>query len=164
MDLRAAIVGYEKRGRLSHDAMPRHSGFEVAVAGATQVGVPMTDDPRAVYDFAPNGITYRVLKMMIADVGCEALSRGRHVLSDKPPKRNSQGVRRIREAEAPNQGLVLKFGLNHRMYDVIKAARKLVDVGKIGDIAFMCIIYVKAVDRTMRRAGATPPCNPEAGS
>lgn len=51
MTLRAAIIGYGKMGRIRHEAMDRHGGFEVVVACDTALDpdavVPMVTDPMA---------------------------------------------------------------------------------------------------------------------
>lgn len=148
MTLRTAIIGYGKMGRIRHESMERHGGFEVVVACDTQIDpeatVPMVTDPLAVYDYDPDVIVCCVPNMMIPDVVCEALTRGKHVFSEKPPGRNSQDVRRMREAEAANPGLVLKFGFNHRMHDAIEEAQKLIDAGTMGDLYFIRGVYGKA--------------------
>lgn len=148
MTLRTAIIGYGKMGRIRHEAMERHGGFEVVVACDTQIdpdaAVPMVTDPLAVYGYDPDVIVCSVPNMMIPDVVCEALARSKHVFSEKPPGRNSQDVRRMREAEAANPGLVLKFGFNHRVHDAIEEAKKLIDAGTMGDLYFMRGVYGKA--------------------
>jgi predicted dehydrogenase len=139
-------------GRIRHDAMDRHGGFEVVVACDTALdptaSVPMVTDPMAVYDYAPDVIVCSVPNMMIPDVVCTALERGKHVFSEKPPGRNSADVRRMMEAEAAAQaahgGRVLKFGFNHRVHDAIEEAKKLIDAGTMGDLYFMRGVYGKA--------------------
>lgn len=142
-------------GRIRHEAMDRHGGFEVVVACDTAIdptaSVAMVTDPMAVYDYNPDVIVCAVPNMMIPDVVCTALARGKHVFSEKPPGRNSADVRRMMEAEAQAQsaqsnqgGLVLKFGFNHRVHDAIEEAKKLIDAGTMGDLYFMRGVYGKA--------------------
>ncbi|NKW78101.1 Gfo/Idh/MocA family oxidoreductase [Rhodobacteraceae bacterium R_SAG7] len=152
MTLRAAIIGYGKMGRIRHDAMDRHGGFEVVVACDTAIdpnaSIPMVTDPLAVYEYTPDVIVCSVPNMMIPDVVCTALARGKHVFSEKPPGRNAADVRRMMEAEAQAQntqgGRVLKFGFNHRVHDAIEEAKKLIDAGTMGDLYFMRGVYGKA--------------------
>ena len=139
-------------GRIRHDAMDRHGGFEVVVACDTvidpQASIPMVTDPMAVYDYAPDVIVCSVPNMMIPDVVCTALARGKHVFSEKPPGRSSADVRRMMAAEgaaqAEDKGLILKFGFNHRVHDAIEEAKKLIDAGTMGDLYFMRGVYGKA--------------------
>ncbi|MDE4134772.1 Gfo/Idh/MocA family oxidoreductase [Phaeobacter sp. QD34_3] len=152
MTLRAAIIGYGKMGRIRHEAMDRHGGFEVVVACDTaldsEASIAMVTDPMAVYDYDPDVIVCSVPNMMIPDVVCTALERGKHVFSEKPPGRNSGDVRRMIAAEeaarAADANLVLKFGFNHRVHDAIEEAKKLIDAGTMGDLYFMRGVYGKA--------------------
>ena len=148
MSLRAAIIGYGKMGQIRHRAMERHGGFEVVAACDTHTdfdaGIPLMTDPAKVYDYNPDVIFCCVPNMMIPDTVCEALSRGKHVFSEKPPGRNSGDVRRMQEAEAAHPKLVLKFGFNHRFHDAIESALQLIEGGTMGDLYFMRGVYGKA--------------------
>lgn len=148
MKLRTAIIGYGKMGRIRHAAMDRHGGFEVVAACDTEIDpdatIPMVTDPLAVYDYKPDVIVCSVPNMMTPDVVCEALARGKHVFSEKPPGRNSEDVRRMRQAEANSTGLVLKFGFNHRVHDAIEEAKVLIDANTMGPLYFLRGVYGKA--------------------
>lgn len=148
MTLRAAIIGYGKMGQIRHRAMERHGGFEVVCACDTHTGfdagIPLVTDPRQVYDHDPDVVFCCVPNRMIPDVVCDALDRGKHVFSEKPPGRNSNDVRRMQAAEARHPKLVLKFGFNHRFHDAIEDAKKLIDAGTMGDLYFMRGVYGKA--------------------
>ena len=148
MTLRAAIIGYGKMGKIRHASMEKHGGFNVVAAydphpdpAAT---IEMVTDPLKVYDFNPDVIFCCGPNMMIPDTVCEALRRGKHVFSEKPPGRNSADVRRMRETEAAHPGQVLKFGFNHRMHDAIQEAKKLISSGTMGELYFMRGVYGKA--------------------
>ncbi|MGI3170742.1 Gfo/Idh/MocA family protein [Pseudooceanicola sp. C21-150M6] len=146
--LRTAIVGYGKMGRIRHDAMMRHGGFEIVVACDTQPDssgpVPVIIDPMGIYDYELDAVVVATPNMLIPDTVCTALDRGLHVFSEKPPGRNSQDVIRMREAEAASGGKVLKFGFNHRVHDAIEHAKRLIDAGTLGDLYFMRGVYGKA--------------------
>lgn len=146
--LRAAIIGYGKMGRIRHETMDRHGGFEVVVACDTAVDpkatIPMVTDPVAVYQYAPDVIFCCTPNLMIPDIVCEALNRGMHVFSEKPPGRCSADVERMREAEAKAGDRVLKFGFNHRFHDAIEDAKRLIDSGAMGELYFMRGVYGKA--------------------
>ncbi|NRB19361.1 MAG: Gfo/Idh/MocA family oxidoreductase [Rhodobacteraceae bacterium] len=148
MKLSVAIVGYGKMGRIRHQAMERHGGFEVVAVCDTQIDpevtIPMVTDPLKIYDYNPDVVVCSIPNVMVPDVVCDALSRGKHVFSEKPPGRSSQDVRRMQRAEAQNPALVLKFGFNHRVHDAIQEAKKLVDAGIMGDLYFMRGVYGKA--------------------
>jgi 1,5-anhydro-D-fructose reductase (1,5-anhydro-D-mannitol-forming) len=148
MTLRAAIIGYGKMGRIRHDAMDKHGGFDVVAACDTAIDpdatVPMVTNPLDVYEFQPDVIICSPPNFMIPDVVCEALDRGKHVFSEKPPGRNSADVKRMQDAEARNPGVILKFGFNHRFHDAVEEAKTLMDAGTLGDLYFMRGVYGKA--------------------
>lgn len=148
MTLRAAIIGYGKMGQIRHRAMERHGGFEVVCAcdahASFDASIPLLTDPAGIYNYDPDVVFSCVPNRMIPDVVCEALERGKHVFSEKPPGRNSDDVRRMRAAEARNPALVLKFGFNHRFHDAIEDAKRLIEAGTMGDLYFMRGVYGKA--------------------
>lgn len=148
MTLRAAIIGYGKMGQIRHQAMDRHGGFEVVCACDTHTGfdsaIPLVTDPMQVYDHDPDVVFCCTPNRMIPDLVCDALERGKHVFSEKPPGRNSDDVRRMQAVEARHPDLVLKFGFNHRFHDAIEDARQLLDAGTMGDLYFMRGVYGKA--------------------
>lgn len=135
-------------GQIRHRAMERHGGFEVVCACDTHAGfdpsIPLLTDPTGIYDYDPDVVFCCVPNRLIPDVVCDALKRGKHVFSEKPPGRNSQDVRRMQGAEADNPGLVLKFGFNHRFHDAIEDAKQLIDAGTLGDLYFIRGVYGKA--------------------
>lgn len=148
MTLRAAIIGYGKMGQIRHEAMNRHGGFDVVCACDTHANfdadIPLVTDPARVYDYDPDVVFCCVPNRMIPDVVCDALERGKHVFSEKPPGRNSDDVRRMQAVEARHPELVLKFGFNHRFHDAIEDAKRMLDAGTMGDLYFMRGVYGKA--------------------
>ncbi len=148
MTLKAAIIGYGKMGEIRHRAMERHGGFKVVAACDTRtgsdIGIPLVAHPHEVYDYDPDVIICCVPNRFIPDVVCEALNRGKHVFSEKPPGRHSGDVARMMAAEAANPGRVLKFGFNHRFHDAIEEARHLIEAGTLGELYFMRGVYGKA--------------------
>jgi predicted dehydrogenase len=73
-----------------------------------------------------------------------ALDAGKHVFCEKPPGRTLQDIIDIREAEARNPGLKLKFGFNHRYHAGIEEAKRIVDSGRLGKILWMRGVYGKS--------------------
>jgi predicted dehydrogenase len=146
--LRAAIIGYGKMGRIRHQAMLRHGGFEIVSAcdthSAFDTDIPLVTDPAKVYEYDPDVVFCCVPNMLIPTTVCDALSRGKHVFSEKPPGRNSDDVLQMQKAEAAQPDLVLKFGFNHRFHDAIEGAKQLIDAGTMGDLYFMRGVYGKA--------------------
>lgn len=73
------------------------------------------------------------------------LEHGMHVFCEKPPGRNMDDIRAVREVEARHPGLKLKYGFNHRYHDSVQEALALVQTGGLGDIINMRGVYGKAV-------------------
>lgn len=146
--LRAAIIGYGKMGRIRHRVMDQHGGFDVVAACDTAIDptatVPMVTSPQAIYDYDPDVVICCTPNRMIPDTVCEALARGKHVFSEKPPGRNSGDVLRMQKAEADADGRILKFGFNHRFHDAIEDAKRLIDSGALGELYFLRGVYGKA--------------------
>lgn len=148
MTLRAAIIGYGKMGKIRHHSMERHGGFKVVAACDTfqdpNANIPIVSEPSGVYEYDPDVVVCCVPNLFIPDVVCDALDRGKHVFSEKPPGRNSADVARMQAAEVRNAGLVLKFGFNHRFHDAVENAKQMIDAGALGDLYFMRGVYGKA--------------------
>lgn len=148
MALRAAIIGYGKMGEIRRSAMERHGGYEVVAAcdvnTSRDIGMPLYENPDDVYRHDPEVIVCSVPNRFIPTVVCNALNRGCHVFSEKPPGRHSDDVRLMAEAAAASPGLVLKFGFNHRFHDAVEEAHRLISSGALGELYFMRGVYGKA--------------------
>ena len=68
----------------------------------------------------------------LAEIACAALSRGKHVLSEKPMGRNLAEAVKMRAA-AKKSGRKLKVGFNHRYHPAIAGAREELRKGTIGE-------------------------------
>lgn len=90
----------------------------------------------AVFVCTPNRFT--------PDAVVQALDAGKHVFCEKPPGRTLGDIRRIREAEARNPGLKLKFGFNHRYHAGIQEAKRIVSSGRLGEILWVRGVYGKS--------------------
>jgi predicted dehydrogenase len=72
----------------------------------------------------------------LADIACEALAAGKHVLVEKPMGRNRKEAERI-AAAALRSKKILKVGFNLRYHPALKEARKIAASGKIGKPLFV---------------------------
>jgi len=66
----------------------------------------------------------------------EAVSRGKHVLVEKPAGRNSSEVEDV-YLEAQKTGALVRVGFNHRYHPALLQAKKLVNQGELGDLMFI---------------------------
>ena len=72
----------------------------------------------------------------LAAIATACLSRGKHVLVEKPGGRNLAEVRAVAEAAAAADR-VAKVGYNHRFHPAMSRAREIVDRGEIGRLMFV---------------------------
>lgn len=146
--LRTAIVGYGKMGCIRHKAMERHGGYDLICAAETSpvegVESPVYKDYRDIFQHELDAVFCCAPNRFIPDIVCDALERGIHVFSEKPPGRNTNDVKRMQEAETAAANAVLKFGFNHRYHEAIEEAKAILDSGAFGKLYFMRGVYGKA--------------------
>lgn len=142
--LRVAVIGAGLIGQRRATEIVQNLGSKCVVVVDTDLArayhVAQTMDTKVATDWrtvidgdyvdavvvaTPNGYT--------AEIACEALARGCHVLVEKPMGRNLVEAERMRSA-ALSAGRILKVGFNHRYHPAIAEARALVMLGYIGDI------------------------------
>lgn len=68
-----------------------------------------------------------------ADLACDAMESGKHVLCEKPIARDSNEAMRILQT-SKKTGMHLKVGSNHRYFSSVQKAREIVDSGAIGKV------------------------------
>lgn len=149
---RVGIIGYGRMGRRRAAVVEAHPDLAlVAVAdpdiardeklpGACTVYRTGSDllghDLDAVFVCTPNAAT--------TDLVVQALERGRHVFAEKPPGRSVADIVRIRDAEARQPHLRVKFGFNHREHDSVRLSHSLITSGDLGRVMWMRGTYGKA--------------------
>lgn len=84
-----------------------------------------------------------------ADIACEALSRGIHVLCEKPLSVTSSDARRMAQTAERND-VILTMASKFRYVQDVSAAKSLVDAGKIGDIILFENAFTGFVDMSKR--------------
>ncbi len=138
-------------GKTRYDAMNRHGGYDVvAVCDANAenlVGYDIEhygDWHECIEKSRPEAVFACTYNLTIPDIVCYALDRGISVFSEKPPGRNLSDAKKMRDAYEQTNGIVLKFGFNHRYHNSVIEARALLDSGLLGDIVCARGIYGKA--------------------
>ena len=138
-------------GKTRYDSMKKHGGYEVTgvcdnrpdVLG--DYGCRTYSDWRECIDSEnPEIVIVCTVNSVIPDVVCYALSRGCHVFSEKPPGRNLEDTLRMKEAFGKTEGLVLKFGFNHRYHNSVIEAKSLIESGFLGKVVAARGVYGKA--------------------
>lgn len=148
--IKTAIIGMGKMGRIRYNTMRRHGGYDViAICDITEETLEGYDqnkysDWRVCLNAArPEAVIVATYNRDIVDIVCNALNRGVHVFSEKPPGRNLTETIRMQEAHM-DSGLVLKFGFNHRYHNSVIEAKTLIDHRLLGDLVCARGIYGKA--------------------
>jgi predicted dehydrogenase len=78
------------------------------------------------------------------EVTIAGLDAGLHVFCEKPPGRDVEDIRRVRETEARHPDLKLMYGFNHRYHESVRDALRIVQSGEMGKIINMRGVYGKA--------------------
>lgn len=76
-------------------------------------------------------------------VTLEALRAGKHVLCEKPPALHAAEMREIRD-EAARRSLVYAFGRQMRFTESMRAAREIIDSGRLGEIYYARSSWVRS--------------------
>lgn len=105
-----------------------------------------TDYDDILNDEKINAVVICASNNVIKDAVIAALSRKKHVFSEKPPGRNLEELNKIIKAEKEHPELKLMFGFNHRHHDSMLHAKKLIDSGEYGKILWVRGRYGKSVD------------------
>jgi len=84
-----------------------------------------------------------------ADIACEALSRGVHVLCEKPLSVKVSDARRMAQCAEQN-GVILTMASKFRYVQDVSTAKGLVEAGKIGDVILFENAFTGFVDMAKR--------------
>ncbi|GHU50120.1 oxidoreductase [Clostridia bacterium] len=154
----AVIIGFGKMGKIRYDAMIRHGGYNItAVCDVNEES--MADYPCKKYsdwekcldETKPEAVIVCTFNNAIPNVVCNALERGIHVFSEKPPGRTLADAKTMRETAKNSSGKELKFGFNHRYHNSVIEAKALIDSRILGDIVCIRGVYGKAGSETFAR-------------
>ena len=79
------------------------------------------------------------------DIIIESLKAGKHVFCEKPLSKSLKEAKEIYEA-AKNSNKTLQVGSNHRFFESVLFAKKLVDKGTIGEVLGDSVHYIDPMD------------------
>lgn len=147
--MKTAIIGMGRMGRLRMETLKGQNLLKlVAVCDSNSCkydGIACYSDWRELLDKEnPEVVFVCTYNNVISEIACEALKRGCHVFSEKPPGRNKQDVVNIQKAYEKTQGQVLKFGYNHRLHNSVLEAKAVLDSGQLGKVVCARGAYGKA--------------------
>jgi len=141
--MRIGVVGAGKIGKLRVQTVKEHAASRLAavfdVSAEAAAAAVRGTDARAftkLEEFLSvpmDAVIVSTPPHLHEEAAVGALSRGCHVLCEKPLSNTVEGGRRIVEAALANKR-VLAVGFNLRYYPFVKFVRAAVDAGKIGKI------------------------------
>ena len=79
-----------------------------------------------------------------SEVTIAGLNKNVHVFCEKPPGRNVDDIRAVKEIEVKHPTLKLMYGFNHRYHDSIKEALRIVSSGELGKVLNLRGVYGKS--------------------
>lgn len=79
-----------------------------------------------------------------AEVSIAGLEKGLHVFCEKPPGRDVNDIRKVREVEAKHPQLKLMYGFNHRYHDSVLEALRIINSGELGKVLNLRGVYGKS--------------------
>lgn len=144
------IIGYGKVGRIRRECVKKHPRLEligvcdIDAEKSRDSGVPAYTDYKKLIDASPDVIFICTYNRFIPEIAVEAISRGIHVFSEKPPGRTLEDVKTIFVAAMENPKVKVKFGFNHRYHEAVIEAKAIVNSGRLGKVMWMRGIYGKA--------------------
>src|SRR3989338_10855387 len=148
--LRVGIIGYGKVGKIRHGCITRHPQLKLIgvcdldASDCQNSNVAYYSDYKALLDTLPDVVFVSTYNCYIPEIALEAINRGIHVFTEKPPGRVVEDVIRIRNAARNNSGVKVKFGFNHRYHEGIIEAKALVEKGRFGGVMWLRGVYGKA--------------------
>ena len=151
MAVKIAIIGMGKMGRLRKQTIDAHPGCEVCAICDVNPAVadefpnlPFSTEWQKTLEQNADAVMACTYNYAIPDIVCNALERGMHVFSEKPPGRSVDDVKRMIAAEEKANNLVLKFGFNHRFHYAVMEAKAIVDSARYGKLLWARGTYGKA--------------------
>lgn len=144
--LKIAVIGSGQIARVSHISHYQSiEGVEVAAvcdvniqaakSTAKMFGIPQyyTDHIKILEEVKPDAVSICVPNRFHCRITCDALSRGCHVLCEKPPAITIEEADKMQET-AQKYGKILTFGFHFRYGDRIRLLKEKIENGEFGEI------------------------------
>jgi predicted dehydrogenase len=151
MDISIALIGAGIIGRKRAAAIKESNNASIKVIvdinleaakilAAAYGSETEIDWMRAVSRQDVNIVVVSTINKHLAPICIAALTKGKHVLCEKPLGRNVSESENIIKAAAKGQ-YVIKTGLNHRHHPAIFKAKQLIDGNEIGRVYYLRCLY-----------------------
>jgi len=148
--LRAGIIGYGYMGQIRHRNINDHPDLQLTaicdpdrLEEIRSLDIPIFDSWEELVRSELDVVFVCTPNSYIPEVAIAALHQGLHVFCEKPPGRNLNDIKRIREAELLMIDKKLIFGFNHRHHPGITDAKAIIDSGRLGQILTLRGVYGK---------------------
>lgn len=148
--IKVGIVGYGYMGQIRARNVHAHPNMELIgvcdPARETELSalnIPTYKNPEDLINAGIDAVIVCTPNHAIPEVAVYAIQKGKHVFCEKPPGRNYDDIKRIRDAELANPGVKLIFGFNHRHHPGITDAKAIIDSGSLGGIISLRGVYGK---------------------
>ena len=148
--LKVGIIGYGKIGKTRYDCV--RSDPRLTLMGICDSvnnleipkDVPYFSDYQQLLALKPDIVFICTFNRYIPTIAVEAIRRGIHVFTEKPPGCSLEDVSAIDAAVKEMPHVKVKFGFNHRYHEAITDAKAIVDSGRLGEIMWLRGVYGKA--------------------
>src|SRR5208283_4259137 len=135
------IIGTGSMGLIRKAIAEKHPVLNlVALSDAHRPNISRTEtyryyeDYRKLLDSGIDAVFVAPQNKYRPRVVIDALNRGKHVFCEIPPGRTVKDMQDIIAAEKKNEGLVLRFGFNHRFHAAVLKAKEMTETGTCGKI------------------------------
>jgi predicted dehydrogenase len=150
--LRVGIVGYGSTGKIRRHYIDTHPQMETVAVCDITFHEPSTDADgvrcwthfRQLLEEDLDVVFVCITNDIAPDATMEALERGLHVFCEKPPGRTVADIVAVREVEARNPHVKLRYGFNHRYHDSVIDAHRIITSGELGTVVDLRGVYGKS--------------------
>ena len=148
---KCGIIGFGKMGKIRANAIEK-SGYAEIVSvydpflSDDETTYSQKKSPEEVLNSDIDAVFICTPNYLIKNITIEALKKGIHVFSEKPPGINLSETVEMQSYENRNNNIVLMFGFNHRHHESIKKIKTIIEDGSMGKILWMRGRYGKEVD------------------
>lgn len=150
--LKVGIAGYGVVGKRRRYCIDQHASLRtVAVCdqkfehpGTMPDGLRYYSNYKQLLEEPLDVLFVSLPNYLAAEVTIAGLEHGLHVFCEKPPGRDLTDVKKVIEVEKRHQGILLKYGFNHRYHDSVREALRIIKSGELGEIINVRGVYGKS--------------------
>lgn len=147
--LKVAIAGFGKIGQLRWTELNKRNDInfiayhDIKRPSGVYSG-DFCENFQDLLDKKPDVMFICAYNNVLADYTIECLNRNIHVFCEKPPARNTEELKQIKQVIETKPNVVLKYGFNHRYHYSVIEAKKIIESGSMGKILWLRGVYGKA--------------------